>query len=102
MAVEKVKQEGIKCMMVIVADDVALPVGKGITGGRGIAGTILVHKIAGASAALGASLEDVYNITYSAISRIGFVQNFDQKSNRHLNQIRITWSCFKCMHCSRN
>lgn len=35
-------------MMVVVADDVALPEGKGITGGRGIAGTVFVHKVAGA------------------------------------------------------
>lgn len=39
---------GIKAMMVVVADDVALPEGKGITGGRGIAGTVFVHKVAGA------------------------------------------------------
>ena len=38
---------GIKAMMVVVADDVALPEGKGITGGRGIAGTVFVHKVAG-------------------------------------------------------
>jgi len=32
---------------------------KGITGGRGIAGTIFVHKIAGAAAAEGKSLAEV-------------------------------------------
>ena len=36
-------------MMVIVEDDCALPQGKGITGGRGVAGTIFIHKIAGLS-----------------------------------------------------
>ena len=30
--------------------DCALPEGKGITGARGVAGTIFVHKIAGAEA----------------------------------------------------
>ena len=47
-------------MMVIVEDDCALQKGKGITGGRGIAGTIFVHKIAGATAARGLSLEEVH------------------------------------------
>jgi len=42
--------------MVIVSDDSALPEGKGITGGRGVAGTLFVHKIAGATAANGAPL----------------------------------------------
>lgn len=51
---------GIKAMMVIVEDDCALQKGKGITGGRGIAGTIFVHKIAGAAAAQGAELEAVH------------------------------------------
>ena len=37
MAVEIAKQEGIDVKMVIVADDCALPLGKGITGGRGVA-----------------------------------------------------------------
>ena len=37
--------------MVVIADDCALERTKGITGARGVAGTVLVHKIAGAAAA---------------------------------------------------
>jgi triose/dihydroxyacetone kinase / FAD-AMP lyase (cyclizing) len=50
MAVERANQEGIRAAMVVVADDCALPRTKGITGARGVAGTVLVHKIAGAAA----------------------------------------------------
>lgn len=62
MALEIARQEGIKCAMVIVADDCALPEGKGITGGRGVAGTLFVHKISGASASRGCSLEEVLTV----------------------------------------
>ena len=53
------QSEGIAVETVVVADDCALPPGKGITGGRGVAGTVLVHKIAGAAAASGADLAGV-------------------------------------------
>eukprot|EP01035_Chromulina_nebulosa_P031495 gene31495-41993_t len=71
MAMERAKQLGIKAMMVVVADDVALPEGKGITGGRGIAGTVFVHKVAGAMAARGASLEEVHAAAKAAAEQIG-------------------------------
>jgi dihydroxyacetone kinase len=45
MALEQAAAEGYKCKMIIVEDDCALPVGKGITGGRGVAGTLFVHKV---------------------------------------------------------
>lgn len=60
MALEKLKSEGVEGKMLIVDDDCALPPGKGITGGRGIAGTVLVHKIVGALASKGTSLDDIY------------------------------------------
>ena len=50
MAVERANQEGIATRMIVVADDCALPRKKGITGARGVAGTVLIHKIAGAAA----------------------------------------------------
>lgn len=50
MAVERANEEGIDASMIVVADDCALPRTKGITGARGVAGTVLVHKIAGAAA----------------------------------------------------
>mmetsp|Transcript_23426 Transcript_23426/g.39185 ORF Transcript_23426/g.39185 Transcript_23426/m.39185 type:complete len:636 (+) Transcript_23426:38-1945(+) len=71
MAAEIAKQEGIEVMMVIVADDCALPLGKGITGGRGIAGTVLVHKAAGAAAASGLSLADVHRSACEVSKRLG-------------------------------
>lgn len=63
MAVEKAKAAGLKVEMLVVGDDVG--VGRkaaGKVGRRGIAGTVLVHKITGALAARGAKLEDVYNV----------------------------------------
>ncbi|XP_047338057.1 putative 3,4-dihydroxy-2-butanone kinase [Impatiens glandulifera] len=59
LAAEQAKAEGFKIEMVIVGDDCALPPPRGITGRRGLAGTILVHKVAGAAAASGLSLKDV-------------------------------------------
>ncbi|XP_024991779.1 putative 3,4-dihydroxy-2-butanone kinase isoform X3 [Cynara cardunculus var. scolymus] len=59
LAAEEAKSEGYKVEMVIVGDDCALPPPRGIAGRRGLAGTILVHKIAGAAAASGLSLSDV-------------------------------------------
>jgi triose/dihydroxyacetone kinase / FAD-AMP lyase (cyclizing) len=52
MAVEKARAKGLSVEMVIVGDDTG--VGRkqgGKVGRRGIAGTVLVHKIAGALAA---------------------------------------------------
>lgn len=60
MAVEKARASGIKAEMVVVGDDVGVGRAKaGKVGRRGIAGTVLVLKIAGALAAQGASLKDV-------------------------------------------
>lgn len=70
MAMEKAKSEGFKVMMVIVGDDSALPEGKGITGGRGVAGTLFVHKIAGAVAAEGGCLEDVHAEANTAADKV--------------------------------
>ncbi|KAK8110504.1 Dihydroxyacetone kinase 1 [Apiospora kogelbergensis] len=53
MAVEKAKAAGLDVDMVVVADDV---------GRRGIAGTVLVQKIAGALAAQGRSLQEVAKV----------------------------------------
>lgn len=59
LAVEQAKSEGYKVEMVIVGDDCALPPPRGIAGRRGLAGTILVLKVAGAAAACGLPLADV-------------------------------------------
>jgi triose/dihydroxyacetone kinase / FAD-AMP lyase (cyclizing) len=71
MAAEKANQEGIHTSLVVVSDDCALPRTKGITGARGVAGTVLVNKIAGSAAASGKSLSDVVNIAKIASRRIG-------------------------------
>ncbi|XP_060171240.1 putative 3,4-dihydroxy-2-butanone kinase isoform X2 [Lycium barbarum] len=59
LAAEQAKSEGYKVEMVIVGDDCALPPPRGIAGRRGLAGTILVNKVAGAAAACGLPLADV-------------------------------------------
>nr|VDC72110.1 unnamed protein product [Brassica rapa] len=59
LAAEEAKYEGYKVETVIVGEDCALPPPRGFAGRRGLAGTILVHKVAGAAAAAGLSLEEV-------------------------------------------
>jgi dihydroxyacetone kinase-like protein len=60
--------EGIKTDQVIVTDDVAVEDSLYTTGRRGVAGTIFVHKIAGAKAATGANLADVKAAAEKAIA----------------------------------
>eukprot|EP00934_Nitzschia_sp_Nitz4_P007566 Nitzschia sp. Nitz4//scaffold2_size372955//29228//31018//NITZ4_000360-RA/size372955-exonerate_protein2genome-gene-0.235-mRNA-1//1//CDS//3329546587//7556//frame0 len=71
LACEMANQEGIPCRMVVVADDCALPRQKGVTGARGLAGTVLVHKVAGAAAAKGKSLDDIVQLANEVNGRIG-------------------------------
>ena len=71
MACERANQEGIPCEMVVVADDCALERTKGITGARGVAGTVLVHKVAGAAAAAGKSLSDIATLAKQVTARLG-------------------------------
>jgi dihydroxyacetone kinase len=56
LAAELARVEGIAVEMVIVADDAAF---EARSNRRGIAGTVFVHKVAGAAAAAGLSLQDV-------------------------------------------
>lgn len=67
LAAEKAKRSGLKVEMVIVADDIALPVNKQP---RGIAGTVLVHKIAGYAAGQGKSLAEVRELAQQACDRL--------------------------------
>ncbi|TFJ83765.1 hypothetical protein NSK_004868 [Nannochloropsis salina CCMP1776] len=71
MAREQALSEGMHVEMVVVADDCALSPSKGITGRRGVAGTVLVHKIAGAAAAAGLPLLDVKREAEEAIANMG-------------------------------
>lgn len=59
LAAEQARAEGYKVQTVIVGDDCALPPPRGLAGRRGLAGTIFVHKVAGAAAEAGLSLADV-------------------------------------------
>ena len=56
LAAERARAFGLNVNMVIVGDDVALPE---LPQARGVAGTLFVHKIAGALAETGADLETV-------------------------------------------
>jgi ATP-dependent dihydroxyacetone kinase len=67
LAAERARNLGLKIGMVIVDDDIALP---DLAQPRGIAGTLFVHKIAGALAESGADLETVAGHARAAISRI--------------------------------
>lgn len=67
LAAEKAKRYGLKVEMVIVADDIALPDNKQP---RGIAGTALVHKIAGDAAERGKSLNEVRDIARQACDNL--------------------------------
>ncbi|KAK3146269.1 hypothetical protein QOZ80_3BG0263840 [Eleusine coracana subsp. coracana] len=71
LAAEEAKSEGYKVETVIVGDDCALPPTQGIVGKRGLAGTILVNKIAGAAADAGLSLEAVAEEARHASKLVG-------------------------------
>ena len=63
LAVEKAKAAGVNVEMVVVGDDVGVGRTKaGKVGRRGIAGTVLVQKIAGALASQGRSLKEVTKV----------------------------------------
>ncbi|KGA98953.1 dihydroxyacetone kinase subunit K [Alkalihalobacillus alcalophilus ATCC 27647 = CGMCC 1.3604] len=70
MAAEMAEIDGIKVRQVIVNDDVAVEDSSFTSGRRGIAGTVLVHKIAGALAANGASLEQVESVANKVIQNV--------------------------------
>jgi len=59
LAAEIARADGIAVEMVVVRDDIALDDDGGAVGRRGIAGTVLVHKVAGAAAEAGLSLAEV-------------------------------------------
>ncbi|PQV44331.1 dihydroxyacetone kinase subunit DhaK [Paraburkholderia sp. BL21I4N1] len=71
LAAEIARAEGIPTEMVIVADDVALTASGDHAGRRGLAGTVLVHKIAGAAAAAGRTLPEVAQIAREVAGSLG-------------------------------
>ncbi|WP_338560283.1 dihydroxyacetone kinase subunit DhaK [Paraclostridium sordellii] len=63
-------EDGIKVDYVRVEDDIAVEDSLYTVGRRGVAGTVFVHKIAGAAAELGKSLEDVKSIAQKAADNV--------------------------------
>lgn len=70
MAIDMAQDEDIKVDHVVVNDDVAVQDSLYTTGRRGVAGTILVHKIAGAKAEEGATLEEVKAVAEKVIANV--------------------------------
>ncbi len=70
MAIDMAKDEGMEAQYVVVNDDVAVKDSLYTTGRRGVAGTILVHKIAGAKAEQGASLDEVVAVANKVIANV--------------------------------
>ena len=68
MAIEMARNEGIKVDKVVVEDDIVNQNSE--IGGRGVAGTVLVHKIAGAMAETGADLKSVKEIAERTINNV--------------------------------
>lgn len=70
MAGELAQAEGIEATAVVVNDDVAVENSTYTTGRRGIAGTVFVHKIAGARAQAGGSLDEVKAVAEKVIANV--------------------------------
>ncbi|TDO83453.1 dihydroxyacetone kinase DhaK subunit [Halanaerobium saccharolyticum] len=70
MAAEMAEAEGIEVDQVVVNDDVAVEDSLYTTGRRGVAGTVFVHKIAGAKAAQGADLKEVKRSAEKVIKNV--------------------------------
>lgn len=70
LASDLAEAEDIEVESVVVKDDVAVPDSTYSTGRRGIAGTVFVHKIAGAKAELGGNLKEVKAAAEKAVANI--------------------------------
>ena len=70
MAVDMAGDEDIEADYVVVNDDVAVKDSLYTTGRRGVAGTVLVHKIAGAKAEQGADLTEVKAVAEKVIANV--------------------------------
>ncbi|RDI70432.1 dihydroxyacetone kinase subunit DhaK [Halopelagius longus] len=69
-AAEMADMEGVEVEQVVVNDDVAVEDSLYTSGRRGVAGTIFVHKVAGAKAADGGSLAEVKEVAEKAIDNV--------------------------------
>lgn len=72
LACEQARAAGLRVEMVVVGDDCALPSNDAhLAHRRGLAGTLLVHKIAGAAAAAGLPLDAVAEEARRAAACVG-------------------------------
>lgn len=71
LAAELAQEEGIPVEIVVVADDVALRDTVEPARRRGIAGTVLIHKLAGAAIAAGRTLAEVAALARAAAADLG-------------------------------
>nr|CAD7430518.1 unnamed protein product [Timema monikensis] len=60
IALERALSEGMKVKMLVVGEDCSMPDVPKVEGRRGLTGCILIHKMAGAMAEEGRSLEDIF------------------------------------------
>jgi dihydroxyacetone kinase-like protein len=70
-AAEMADIEGVDVEQVVVNDDVAVEDSLYTSGRRGVAGTVLVHKAAGAKAAQGADLQAVADTAEKVVENVG-------------------------------
>lgn len=70
MAMEMAEADGVKVAKVMIDDDVAVMNSTWTVGRRGIAGTVLLHKIVGAAAEEGRPLEDVKRIAEKVVTNV--------------------------------
>ncbi len=70
LAAERARALGRKVEMVVVDDDIALP---DLPQPRGVAGTLFVHKIAGALAEAGKPLSEVASVARSVIDNVASI-----------------------------
>ncbi len=70
LAAERARALGKKVEMVVIDDDIALP---DLPQARGLAGTLFIHKVAGALAEAGESLERVTNIAQQVNEQVSSI-----------------------------
>lgn len=70
MAAEMAEADGVSVKHVVTNDDVAVKDSLYTTGRRGVAGTVFVHKIAGAKAETGADLDEVHRVAQKVVDNV--------------------------------
>lgn len=70
MAAEMAEADGVKVKHVVTNDDVAVKDSLYTVGRRGVAGTVFVHKIAGAKAEAGGSLDEVQAVAQKVVDNV--------------------------------